>query len=219
MTKDNLLFAFAGLVLGFVMAWFMYEKITSRQPPRLVPGQAPSTAAGTGAPAATVPGLGGESSSVPLDMSKLEALQQQLDQNPDNPDVILALAHESYDIAQQVPNPAGSRPLWQQARDLYLRYVELRPNDPNLPNVLSDLGVAYQELEEYDQALEIFRRVREMAPGHWQSLFNQVVVLAFGKKEFEEAGKVLEELIQEQPNNDDVKRLAAAVEEQRKAAA
>lgn len=215
MTKDNLLFAFAGLVLGFVLAWFMYERITSSQPQRLVPGQTP--AAGTGAPAATMPGLG--NSGVPLDMSKLEALQQQLDQDPNNPDVMLALAHESYDIAQQVPNPAGSRPLWQQARDLYSRYVELRPNDPNLPNVLSDLGVSYQELGENDKALEIFRRVREMAPGHWQSLYNQVVVLAFGKKEFDEARKVLEVLKQEQPNNEDVKRLAAAVEEQSKAAA
>lgn len=217
MTKDNLLFAVFGLVLGFVTAWFMYEKITARQPPRLVPGQTPPAAA-NGAPAGTMPGLGG-SSGVPLDLSKLEALQQQLDQNPDNPDVILALAHETYDIAQQVPNPAGSRPLWQQARDLYARYVELRPSDPNLPNVLSDLGVSYQELGQYDQALEIFRQVRGMAPDHWQSLFNQVVVLAFNKKDFDEAKKVLEVLKQEQPNNEDVKRLAAAVEEQSKAAA
>jgi hypothetical protein len=217
--KDNLLFAFGGLVLGFITAWFMFEKVTTLQPARLVAGQTPAAAAGTGAPAGTMPGLGGAPSGMPLDMSKLEALQRQLDQDPDNPDVMLALAHETYDIAQQVPNPAGSRPLWQQARDLYSRYVELRPNDPNLPNVLSDLGVSYQELGEDDRALEIFQRVRAMAPGHWQSLYNQVVVLAFAKKDFAGATKVLDELLQEQPNNEDVKRLAAAVEEQRKAAA
>jgi tetratricopeptide repeat protein len=217
LTKDNLLFAVFGLVLGFVLAWLMYEKITSRQPQRLVAGQSPPAADGAGTGAK--PGPGGGSSGIPLDLSKLEALQQQLDQNPDNPDIILALAHESYDIAQQVPNPAGSRPLWQQARDLYARYVELRPSDPNLPNILSDLGVTHQELGEYDEALEIFRQVRGIAPGHWQSLFNQVVVLAFGKKDFDEARKVLEVLKQEQPNNEDVKRLAAAVEAESKAAA
>ena len=151
-------------------------------------------------------------------MSRLEQLQQQVQANPDNPDMILALAHETYDIAQQVPNPAGSRPLWMQARDLYTRYIELRPQDPELPNILSDLGVAYQELGEFDQALEIFRRVQAMAPDHWQSLYNQVVVLAFSKKEIDEAKKVLAELQRVQPNNPDVQRLAAAVEQQRNAA-
>lgn len=216
MTKDNLIFAAFGLMLGFVTAWLMFEKVTMRQPARAVPGQT----AAVGAPAAPggTAGPGAPSSGMPIDMSRLEQLQQQVQANPDNPDAILALAHESYDIAQQVPNPAGSRPLWEQARDLYTRYVELRPDDPNLPNVLSDLGVSYQELGEFDQALEIFRRVQAMAPDHWQSLYNQVVVLAFSKKELEEARKVLAELQRVQPNNPDVARLAAAVEEQRNAA-
>jgi TolA-binding protein len=221
-TKDNLIFAAFGLLVGFVTAWLMFEKVTMRQPPRAIPGQAATTAMGappapsTGMPGAGAPG--GASSGVPLDMSRLEQLQQQVQANPDNPDMILALAHESYDIAQQVPNPAGSRPLWQQARDLYIRYIELRPQDPELPNILSDLGVSYQELGDFDQALEIFRRVQAMAPNHWQSLYNQVVVLAFSKKEIEEARKVLAELQRVQPNNPDVQRLAAAVEEQRNAA-
>lgn len=216
MTKDNLIFAAFGLMLGFVTAWLMFEKVTMRQPARAVPGQT----AAMGAPAAPggAAGQGAPSSGMPIDLSRLEQLQQQVQANPDNPDMILALAHESYDIAQQVPNPAGSRPLWEQARDLYARYIELRPQDPNLPNVLSDLGVSYQELGEYDEALEIFRRVQAMAPDHWQSLYNQVVVLAFSKKEIEEARKVLVELQRVQPNNPDVARLAAAVEEQRNAA-
>ena len=222
MTKDNLIFAAFGLMLGFVTAWLMFEKVTARQPPRAVPGQSGTAAMGApagpqSAPGPAAPG-GGASSGVPLDMSRLEQLQQQVQANPDNPDMILALAHETYDIAQQVPNPAGSRPLWLQARDLYTRYVELRPQDPELPNILSDLGVSYQELGEYDQALEIFRRVQAMAPDHWQSLYNQVVVLAFSKKEIDEARKVLAELQRVQPNNPDVQRLAAAVEEQRNAA-
>jgi tetratricopeptide (TPR) repeat protein len=211
LTKDNLLFAGFGLVLGFVVAWLMFEKVTMSQPPRAVPGQ---TAA---APAPG--GQGAPSSGVPLDMSRLEQAQQRFEQNPDNPDLILALAQETHDIATQVPNPAGSHPLWVQARDLYARYVQLRSDDPNLPIILSDLGVVHQELGEFDQALETFRRVRMIAPDHWQALYNEVVVLAFGKKQFDEAMKALDELKRVQPNNPDVQRLAAAVEaEQRKAA-
>lgn len=212
MTKDNLIFAAFGLMLGFVTAWLMFEKVTLRQPARAVPGQ---VAAG----ASAAPSAGAApSSGMPLDLSQMEQLEQQLQADPDNPDLMLALAHETYDIAQQVPNPAGSRPLWTRARDLYSRYVELRPNDPNMPDVLSDLGVTYQELGEFDQALDIFRRVQAMKPDHWQSLYNQVVVLAFSKKEIDEAKKVLAELQRVQPNNPDVARLAAAVEEQRNAA-
>ena len=216
MTKDNLIFAAFGLMLGFVAAWLMFEKVTMLQPARAVPGQAATGATAAPSPGAT--GQGGPSTGVPLDLSRLEQLQQQVQATPDNPDLILALAHETYDIAQQVPNPAGSRPLWMQARDLYTRYIELRPDDPELPNILSDLGVSYQELGEFDQALEIFRRVQAMAPDHWQSLYNQVVVLAFSKKEIDEAKKVLAELQRVQPNNPDVARLAAAVEQQRNAA-
>jgi hypothetical protein len=225
-TKDNLIFAAFGLLLGFVTAWLMFEKVTMRQPPRAVPGQSEMTAAGApavpGAPPSTgMPGEGPPSSGAPLDMRRLEQLQQQVQANPDNPEMILALAYETYGIAQRVPNPAGSRPLWMQARDLYTRYIELRPQDPELPDILSDLGVVYQELGEFDQALEIFRRVQAMAPDHWQSLYNQVVVLAFredGKKEIDEARKVLVELQRVQPNNPDVQRLAAAVEARRNAA-
>ena len=225
MTKDNLIFAAFGLFIGFVTAWLMFEKVTMRQSPRAVPGQtamgAPP-AGGLPAPQTGMPGAGPASGGFPAgvqqDMSRLEQLQEQLQADPNNPDTILQAAHASYDLAQQVPNPAGSRPLWMQARDLYSRYVELRPEDPNLPNILSDLGVSYHELGEFDQALEIFRRVQGIAPDHWQSLYNQVVVLAFSKKEIEEARKVLTELQRVQPNNPDVQRLAAAVEEQRNAA-
>jgi tetratricopeptide (TPR) repeat protein len=220
-TKDNLIFAVFGLLLGFVAAWLMFEKVTMLQPQRAIPGQV--MAGTTGAvPSAPSGGMAGPEAPPPNNvaelMGRLEKLQELVRQNPDNPDMILELAHASYDIAQQVPNPAGSRPLWMQARDLYARYVELRPQDPEMPNILSDLGVTYQELEQHDQALEIFRRVQKIAPDHWQSLYNQVVVLAFGKKDLEEAKKVLVELQRVQPNNPDVQRLAAAVEQQRNAA-
>lgn len=215
LTKDNLLFAGFGLVLGFVTAWLMFEKVTMSQPPRAVPGQTAMGAPGAGGQPGAAPSA---PSGIPLDMSRLEQLQQQFEQDPDNPDLILALAQATHDIATQVPNPAGSRPLWVQARDLYGRYVQLRPDDPNLPVILSDLGVVHQELGEFDQALATFRRVRMIAPDHWQSLYNEVVVLAFGKKQLDEAQQALDELMRVQPNNPDVQRLAAAVEQQRNAA-
>ncbi len=230
MTKDNLAFIVIGILLGFISGYLMKEVMDSRQPARAIPGQAVMGGpVGTGGPAAAMPGLGGPgggpagpagpAGASPMEiMRRLEGLQQQLAQNPDNPELLLAVANESFDVANQVPNPAGSRPLWMQARDAYTRYLELQPQAQNLPNVLSDLGVSHQELGEFDQALAMFRRAREIAPDHWQSLFNQVVVLAFNMRQFDEAQQVLEELKRVQPDNPDVQRLATAVEEQRNAA-
>jgi hypothetical protein len=61
--------------------------------------------------------------------------------------------------------------------------------------------------------------VQKVAPDHWQSKFNQVIVLAFDLKKYGEAESVLAELKRLQPTNPDVARLAAEVDRQKKAAA
>lgn len=224
MNKDNLLFTLLGLVLGFVTGWLMFEKIAMRQPPRLTqdqlaavmsgaavpgPGSAPSAPTGA-APQGAMPGAAPGPGQI--DTSKLDALQAQLQQNPQNPDLILAVANESFDIASK----AGKAPfVWQQARDHYLQYLSLK--EPN-PDVLSDLGVTYRELGQYDDALKTFQQAEKMAPEHWQSKYNQVIVLAFDLKQYDKAQSILDDLQKLHPDNQDIQQLAAAVARERSAA-
>lgn len=225
MNKDNLLFTLLGLVLGFVTGWLMFEKIALRQPPRLTPdqlsavmsgqaipgpGSTPSAPTGAGgAPQAAMPGAAGPGQ---IDTSKLDQLQRQLQQDPQNPDLILAVANESFDIASR----AGKAPfVWQQARDHYLQYLSMR--DPN-PDVLSDLGVTYRELGEFDDALKTFKQAEQMAPDHWQSQYNQVIVLAFDLKQYDQAQSILDDLQKSHPDNADIRQLAEAVARERSAA-
>ncbi len=70
----------------------------------------------------------------------------------------------------------------------------------------------------FDQALANFRRVRELAPDHWESRFNEAVVLAFGLRRYDEAEALVEELRRLQPDNPNVERLAAGIEESKSAA-
>lgn len=221
MNKDNLLFALFGLLLGFVTGWLMFEKVAMRQPPRLTqdqlaavmaggavpgPGSTPSAAA----PPAGMPGAAPAPQQI--DTSKLDELQGRLQQSPDDPDLILAVANESFDIASK----AGKAPfVWQQARDRYLQYLSLR--DPN-PDVLSDLGVTYRELGQYDDALKTFEQAEKLAPDHWQSKYNQVIVLAFDLKQYEKAQNILDSLRKSHPDNADIRQLAEAVARQRSAA-
>jgi TolA-binding protein len=223
-TKDNLLFTLLGLVLGFMMAWLMYERISVRQPPRLTPdqlaavaagqaipgpGSTPSAAAGAGgAPPAGMPGA---APTMP-DTTKLDELQRRLQQSPQDPDLILAVANESFDVATK----AGKAPfVWQLARDHYLQYLALRQPTPD---VLSDLGVTYREMGQFDDALKTFEAAEKMAPEHWQSQYNQVIVLAFDLKQYDKAQSILDDLQKSHPDNQDIQQLAAAVARERSAA-
>jgi tetratricopeptide (TPR) repeat protein len=84
---------------------------------------------------------------------------------------------------------------------------------------MTDLGVTYRGLKQFDQALGLFEKVGQTAPDHWQSRYNQVVVLAFDLNRLDAAQQVLAELQRLQPNNQKVTELAAAVDQKRRTAA
>lgn len=204
--------ALMGVLLGFILAYLGFEAMSARQPARFVPGSTapgvtadPNVAGSQAAPApgAQNPGAAPGAGAGPA-MAEVQEMQNRIDRDPNDADAVLALANMSFDIQN-----------WPKARDLYARYLELRPGNPD---ILSDLGVTYRELKDYDKALELFEQAQTVAPDHWQSRFNEVIVLAFDLKKFDEADKVLEELRRMQPGNADVERLASEVNRQRGAA-
>lgn len=203
MNKDNLLFAVVGILLGFVSGYLLFEAMAARQPPRLGTVGGAATAAGPmGQPGAPqgAPAQGGTGPA----MAQIEELNRRLQENPNDADAVRTLANLNFDIQN-----------WQRAQELYSRYLEIRPNDPD---VQVDLGVTHRELGQFDRALALFDQVQQQNPSHWQSYYNEIVVLAFDLKRFDEASQALARLRELQPGNPDVERLAAAVEQQRNAA-
>jgi hypothetical protein len=213
--KDNLLFATLGLLFGFVAGFLMQEVMAARQPPRRLPGDATATSAAAGPADAASPVAGaapaGEAAAGPggapgqPPMAEILQLKTYVEQHPNDADAVLKLANLNFDIQN-----------WQRARDLYTHYLELRPKEPN---TLTDLGITYRQLKEYDRALDLFSQAQKINPDHWQSRFNAVIVLAFDLKRYDAAEGVLAELRRLQPGNPDVEKLAAAVDRQKKAAA
>lgn len=214
MNRDNLLFALLGLVVGFISAYWMFEAMATRQPARLVPGAMaadPHQAAGMGAPAgqgaaapAPEPAAGAGAPPTGNMMEEIQRLRDQVAQNPNDADAVLKLANANFDIQN-----------WQRARELYAQYLKLRPNEPD---VITDLGITYRATGEYDTAIELFRQAQGIAPQHWQSRFNEAVVLAFDLKQFERAEAILADLRRMQPGNPSIDELATAIERQRNAA-
>ncbi len=211
MTKDNLISVVLGVLLGFIAGYLTHEVMEARQPPRFAsqaPGAAPQgMPQGTFQPSPDMPpgqqppmgaAAGGEAP-----MQEIQQLRERVAQNPNDADAVRQLADMNFDISN-----------WQRAQELYAQYLALRPGDID---VLSDLGVVEQELGNYDEALRRFDQVQEQQPDHWQSMYNEVIVRALNKKDFDGAQETLQRLQQLQPDNPNVQRLAAEVQRQRNA--
>jgi len=195
----NLLSGLFGILIGFVVAYFMYESVNPRQSPRLTAEQAAAqTAAGASQPTQSA-GEPGEAER----RAMVAQIESFLASNPDDAQAWLQLAHVAYDLQD-----------WPRAVNAYQRYLELAPADPD---ILSDLGVSLRGVGRGEEALAAFDRAQEIAPQHWQSRFNEAVVLAFDLGRFDAAAEVIDELRDLQPDNPDVERLAAAVERGRDA--
>lgn len=204
MNKDSLIAAVFGVLIGFIAGYLMHEVMASRQPQRFVAGAPNSMPGAQSMPGAGAPGAPqAEQGAAQALQQEMQSLEQFVQQNPDNADAIRRLADLNFE--QQS---------WPRARDLYTRFLELQPGNPD---VLSDLGVVYRGLGEHDKALAHFDEAQRRLPDHWQSRYNEIIVL-LDLKRFDEAQQVMTELEKLQPNNPNVTQLAQELQRQRNAA-
>lgn len=126
-------------------------------------------------------------------MPEIENLRKRVEQNPNDPDAVVALANANFDIQN-----------WGRAIELYEQFEKLRPGNPD---VLTDLGVCLRASGRLDEALATFRKAQALSPTHWQSRFNEVVVLAFDQGNYPAARAVIAKLRQIQPNSPELDRL------------
>ena len=110
---------------------------------------------------------------------------------------LLARANQFYDKGQ-----------WEEAKNAFIKYLEDSPEDVR---AMADLGICYKELGDYDRALRNFDRALVLDSGHWQALYNKIIVLGFHVGKKDEAKKLMRDLRRRQPNNPDVARLAQDV--------
>lgn len=147
-----------------------------------VPGAPPLTGA------AGMPGTGGmpgTSAIDPMVQQHLREARSAAEAKPGDYDALVQLGNWAYDAHE-----------FAQAVDAYERALKVKPGDPN---VMTDLGTAYKNEGQADKALELFRKARAADPTHWQSLYNEVLVLALDKRDAAGAKTALERLKAEHP--------------------
>ncbi len=192
MTRDNVLFLVIGALVGFISGYVMHEAMAVHQPAprRAVEGQTP--APGSGSVGGGTPQAGPGPA-----MEQVQQLRARVEQNPNDAQAVRQLANLNYDISN-----------WDRAASLYQQYLEL---DPGNIDVMTDLGAVFRQLGQPQQALEQFRMARQLAPDNWQSLYNEVLVLGFDLADGPAAHEAVNRLVEMQPENTDVERLAAEV--------
>lgn len=89
---------------------------------------------------------------------------------------------------------------------------------PSNPDVLTDLGIMYREIHDYDKAVECFRKAVDIDSAHTNALFNEGVVFAMDLKKKDEAIAAWEKLLKLNPGATapDGKKVAKMVEELRR---
>lgn len=194
MNRENASFLLGGIFFGFLVGFSVAYFVYHTAPGAGIPSaslQAPVNASdpmGSGmAPPAGMPG-GGEAGQQPSGMmqqvqQEIAALRQAIEQNPKDARAQGRLGDLFYD--------AG---MFDKAKDYYLQSLS---NEPNNPNISTDLGICYQRLGQPDEAILQFRSSLKIDPRHWQSWLNLGIVSLFDKhdvKTAEEAFAKVQEL-------------------------
>ena len=100
---------------------------------------------------------------------RIAIAKQLVAQNPKDVQAWISLGNDYFDSRQL-----------QLAVDAYAKALEL---DPKNPDVLTDQGVMYRDLGQYDKALANFLKANQTAPAHMQSLMNAGIVYAYDLKD------------------------------------
>ena len=185
-------FLLGGLAFGFLLGFGLFRAIDTR------PGAATGTAASAEIPSPMGPPAPTQTvaSGAPM-MAEINALKDRVTKDPKDLEAWARLANLYQD--------AG---MFEPAVSFYQRALDLAPTDANL---LTDAAICYQELRQFDKALELLERAQKSDPAHWQSLYNIVVVAGLHMGRVERADAALERLQQIHPDAPNLAQLRAAL--------
>ena len=180
-----------GLAVGFVLGLFVGTQV------RPGGGGGAPTAAMPSAPMPQMPpmpaGPDGEA------QGRIAMNQSIVARDPKNVQAWIQLGNDYFDAHQA-----------QKAIEAYGRALELRPDDPN---VLTDQGIMYRALGQYEKAIANFEKANRADPKHVQSLFNMGVVYATDLKKPKEATSAWNRVIQVAPQSEQAASARRGIEE------
>lgn len=186
MTKENLLFSICGFLLGAIVGTlFLGPQFHQLQLERGTP-RATQAAAASGA----APQPQGDPAVTAMVAQQMSSLQRKLQQDPND-----------FDAAVQLGNLYMDAGKYEEAIEHYRRALKLRYD----ATVTTDLGICYRAIGDLDRAIETFHTVQQRDPDHWQSIFNEAVVLV-DLRRIDDAKEKVKKLKQLRPGDPEIAR-------------
>jgi Flp pilus assembly protein TadD len=182
--RDTIIYCTCTFLLGLVMGSLLIGPRLAKKEP-----VAATTAASAPAPAAT------DTNPMADVFRQIATLKEAIERDPKNADALIQLGNMYMDAAKY-PEAIG-----------YLnRALAVRED----PNVLIDVGICLKETGQPEKALASFQRAAELAPGQWQPLYNQAVVLGEMRRTAE-AKAIAAKLKAMRPDDPEIARLVTAL--------
>ncbi len=168
MNRNILLALAGGLVVGGLIGYFIGASsgsgsstvvaaaVPAATAAPAMPGGMPGAAPGMTPPGAMPPSA--------VQQQNIAGLERATLQDPKNRAAWVELGNAYFDSNQA-----------QKAVTAYAKALALQGDDPN---VLTDQGVMFRELGQFDKAVANFQKAQKLDPKHLQSLFNLGIVYA-----------------------------------------
>lgn len=144
-------------------------------------------------------GGGGAAPAISLEQrAALRALEARVEKDPSDVEGWIELGNLNYDLGR----PA-------EAVRAYERALALRPGNPD---VITDMGTMYRALGQPRKAVELFREAHRIDPNHFNSYYNEGVVLLHDLDDMAGAARAWEEFLKLVPQGEQSERIRRMLE-------
>jgi len=133
----------------------------------------------------------------------IEEYRNLLEQDPHNLAAIIALGNAYFDSSD-----------WKNANSMYAQALLI---DPKNADVRTDMGTAYRNRGMIGYALAEYRTALKYEPEHLNARYNMGVIYATNKKEYREAIRIWEELLNRAPNYPQAEKIRSMISTLQKA--
>lgn len=184
-----------GLMVGLVLGYVFAERQPVPPAKALRAGISPTQSGSEALPDGHPPVEGQSAAASQQLRQQVSEIEGLLAANPNDAKLMAAMGNVFFDASR-----------WDEARTWYQKSLAVTPGDVD---VLTDLAVAYRNLEQPERAVELLDQVISLNPAHWQAWYNQVVVYQFDLHQHDEAATALRRLQQLKQQNPAIPDLSA----------